>query len=164
MRRTSVRTGRNFSPARKVRSMTLPSEARRSLVRTNAPPLPGLTCWNSTILKTVPSTSMWLPLRNWLVEIMFGGQCRTGHPGQPVGEVGEGQPAPAVPQPDQREDQERQVDELVGLPAQRRPEAEGSLSAVENVAQRARGAHHALDGGAERPGERSAPDVLGLER
>src|ERR1700730_12301755 len=69
IRRTSVRTGRNFSPARKVRSITFPSLARRSFVRTNAPPLPGLTCWNSTILKTVLSTSMWLPLRNWLVEI-----------------------------------------------------------------------------------------------
>ena len=44
-----------------------PSDARRSFVRTNAPPLPGLTCWNSTILKTVPSTSMWLPFLNWLV-------------------------------------------------------------------------------------------------
>src|SRR5919198_1800659 len=68
--RASVRTGRNFSPARNVRSITAPSEARRSLVRTNAPPLPGLTCWNSRILKTVPSTSMWLPFLNWLVEIM----------------------------------------------------------------------------------------------
>src|SRR5438552_2481622 len=50
--------------------MTAPSEARRSFVRTNAPPLPGLTCWNSTTLKTVPSTSMWLPFLNWLVEII----------------------------------------------------------------------------------------------
>ena len=64
MRRTSVRTARNFSPARNVRSITFPSLARRSLVRTKAPPLPGLTCWNSTILKIVPSTSMWFPLRN----------------------------------------------------------------------------------------------------
>src|ERR687894_171663 len=68
--RASVRTGRNFSPARKVRSITAPSAARRSFVRTNAPPLPGLTCWNSRILKTVPSTSMWLPFLNWFVEIM----------------------------------------------------------------------------------------------
>src|SRR5713101_6614193 len=67
--RDSVRTARNFSPARKVRSITAPSEDRRSLVRTNAPPLPGLTCWNSTILKTVPSTSMWFPFLNWLVLI-----------------------------------------------------------------------------------------------
>src|SRR5437764_2621376 len=67
--RVSVRIGRNFSPARKVLSITAPSFARLSLVRTKAPPFPGLTCWNSTILKTVPSTSMWVPLRNWLVEI-----------------------------------------------------------------------------------------------
>src|SRR3954470_18023642 len=67
--RGSVRTARNFSPARKVLSMTFPSEARRSFVRTNAPPLPGLTCWNSRTLKTVPSTSMWLPFLNWLVLI-----------------------------------------------------------------------------------------------
>ena len=40
--RASVRTERNFSPALNVRSITLPSEARRSFVRTNAPPLPGL--------------------------------------------------------------------------------------------------------------------------
>src|SRR5919202_381004 len=70
MRRASVRTARNFSPARKVLSMTAPSDARRSFERTNAPPLPGLTCWNSRILKTVPSTSMWFPFLNWLVLIM----------------------------------------------------------------------------------------------
>src|SRR3954464_12760948 len=69
--RASVRTARNFSPARNVRSMTLPSDARRSFERTNAPPLPGLTCWNSRILKTVPSTSMWLPFLNWFVEMVI---------------------------------------------------------------------------------------------
>src|ERR1700689_736491 len=68
--RASVCTGRNFSPALNVRAITLPSEVRRSFVRTNAPPLPGLTCWNSRILKIVPSTSMWLPFLNWLVLIM----------------------------------------------------------------------------------------------
>jgi hypothetical protein len=67
--RASVRTARNFSPARNVLSMTLPSDARRSRVRTNAPPLPGLTCWNSSTLKTVPSTSMWFPFLSWLVLI-----------------------------------------------------------------------------------------------
>src|SRR3954471_16202695 len=73
--------------------MTAPSAARRSFVRTNAPPLPGLTCWNSTILKTVPSTSMWLPFLNWLVLIT----------------AAEGSPPPAVrsrglrPHPLQRE-------------------------------------------------------------
>jgi hypothetical protein len=69
--RASVRTARNFSPARNVRSITLPSLMRRSFVRTNAPPLPGLTCWNSTTLKTTPSTSMWLPFLNWLVEMVI---------------------------------------------------------------------------------------------
>ena len=50
----------------------VPVGGPRSLVRTNAPPLPGLTCWNSRILKTVPSTSMWLPFLNWLVLIICG--------------------------------------------------------------------------------------------
>src|SRR3954452_14939022 len=50
--------------------MTLPSVVRLSLVRTNAGPLPGLTCWNSTILKIVPSTSMWVPFLNWFVLII----------------------------------------------------------------------------------------------
>src|SRR4051794_30870251 len=67
--RTSLRTARNFSPARKVLSMTAPSETRLSLVRTNAGPLPGFTCWNSWTRKMVPSTSMWLPFLNWLVLI-----------------------------------------------------------------------------------------------
>src|SRR3954454_14388296 len=49
--------------------MTAPSAARRSVERTKAPPLPGLTCWDSRILKTVPSTSMWFPFLNWFVEI-----------------------------------------------------------------------------------------------
>ena len=71
--RVSVRTGRNFSPARKVWSITAPSSIRRSFVRTNAPPLPGLTCWNSMIRKILPSTSMWVPFLNWLVEITAAG-------------------------------------------------------------------------------------------
>src|SRR6188474_821576 len=67
--RDSVRTGRNFSPARNVLSCTVPSSILRSLVRTKAPPLPGLTCWNSRIRKIVPSISMCEPLRNSLVLI-----------------------------------------------------------------------------------------------
>src|SRR6187200_1513732 len=68
--------------------MTAPSDARRSFVRTNAPPLPGLTCWNSRILKTVPSTSMWLPFLNWLVEITpplsLGGPAGEEHVEDPL--------------------------------------------------------------------------------
>src|SRR5918996_352770 len=75
--------GRNFSPARKVRSMTAPSAARLSLVRTKAPPLPGLTCWNSTMRKTVPSTSMWVPFLNWLVLITDRKASRRIHGRQP---------------------------------------------------------------------------------
>src|ERR687886_2499582 len=71
--------GRNFSPARNVLSSTAPSAVRRSLVRTKAPPLPGLTCWNSRILKTVPSTSMWVPYLNWLV-LITGGKARRAGP------------------------------------------------------------------------------------
>ncbi len=67
--RDSVRTGRNFSPARNVLSCTVPSSILRSLVRTKAPPLPGLTCWNSMIRKIVPSISMCEPFLNWLVLI-----------------------------------------------------------------------------------------------
>src|SRR5918996_5402684 len=72
--RVSVRTGRNFSPALNVLSMTAPSSTRLSLVRTKAPPLPGLTSWNSTMRKTLPSTSMWVPFLNWLVLTMRAGR------------------------------------------------------------------------------------------
>src|SRR5512146_601574 len=64
----SVRTRANFSPARKVLSTTEPVESAFSFVRTNAPPLPGLTCWNSTIRHTWPSSSMCMPFLNWFVE------------------------------------------------------------------------------------------------
>ena len=63
----SVRTRGNFSPALKVLSTTEPEPRDFSLVRTNAPPLPGFTCWNSTIRQVCPSSSMCIPLRNWLV-------------------------------------------------------------------------------------------------
>src|SRR5918999_1141023 len=64
----SVWTRGIFSPARNVRSTTAPESRFFSLVRTKAPPLPGLTCWNSTMRQTCPSSWMCIPLRNWLVE------------------------------------------------------------------------------------------------
>src|SRR6476659_7336792 len=64
----SVRTRGNFSPARNVLSTTEPLVSPFNFVRTNAPPLPGLTCWNSTIRHVWPSNSMCIQLRNWLVE------------------------------------------------------------------------------------------------
>jgi hypothetical protein len=55
-------------------SITDPSSIRRSLVRTKAPPLPGLTCWNSMIFQILPSISIWVPFLNWLVLIVIGGE------------------------------------------------------------------------------------------
>src|SRR5437773_8738054 len=64
---TSVCTRANFSPARNVRSTTAPVSRLLSFVRTNAPPLPGFTCWNSTMRQTSPSSAMWIPFLNWFV-------------------------------------------------------------------------------------------------
>src|SRR5262245_36740529 len=57
----------NFSPARNVRSTTAPVSRFFTFVRTNAPPLPGFTCWNSTMRQTPPSISMCMPFLNWFV-------------------------------------------------------------------------------------------------
>src|SRR3954452_24122797 len=67
---TEVWTRIIVSPARKVFSTTLPVTTALSLVRTKAPPLPGLTCWNSTMRQMTPSTSTCMPFLNWLVEIV----------------------------------------------------------------------------------------------
>src|SRR4051812_36871011 len=67
---TEVCTRGIDSPARNVLSTTLPVATALSLVRTNAPPLPGLTCWNSTMRQMTPSTSTCMPFLNWLVEIV----------------------------------------------------------------------------------------------
>src|SRR5689334_4915723 len=45
-------------PALKVLSTTLPESTCLSLVRTKAPPLPGLTCWNSTTDQSWPLSSL----------------------------------------------------------------------------------------------------------
>src|SRR5436309_4869317 len=63
----SVRTRANFSPARNVRSTTAPLSSDFSFVRTKAPPLPGFTCWNSTMRQKPPSSSMCIPFLNWFV-------------------------------------------------------------------------------------------------
>src|SRR5690606_18971364 len=46
-----------LTPALKVLSRTRPVSTFLSLVRTNAPPLPGLTCWNSTTAHSSPPSS-----------------------------------------------------------------------------------------------------------
>src|SRR4028119_461908 len=65
-----VETPSSFSPALKVFSTTAPESMLRSRVLTNAPPLPGLTCWKNRMVKRLPSTRMALPFLNWLVDIM----------------------------------------------------------------------------------------------
>src|SRR5580704_12442741 len=65
-RRSTVATS-TFTPALKVRSTTLPDRTFFSLVRTNAPPLPGLTCWKSTTLQSWPSRFSVMPFLRSLV-------------------------------------------------------------------------------------------------
>src|SRR3954469_14796286 len=55
-------------PALKVLSTTLPDSTFFSVVRTNAPPLPGLTCWNSTTAHSSPSRLRTRPFLRSLVE------------------------------------------------------------------------------------------------
>src|SRR5262249_59905732 len=50
-----------------VRSTTLPDRTFFSFVRTNAPPLPGLTCWNSTTVHSCPSMFSVMPFLRSLV-------------------------------------------------------------------------------------------------
>src|SRR5262249_45844456 len=65
-RRSTVATS-TLTPALKVRSTTLPDRTFLSLVRTNAPPLPGLTCWKSTTLQSWPSSFSVMPFLRSLV-------------------------------------------------------------------------------------------------
>ncbi len=67
MRLVSMRTSSTFAPALNVMSTTLPVLSSLSFVRTNAPPLPGFTCWNSTMIQRLPSYSMHMPFLNWFV-------------------------------------------------------------------------------------------------
>src|SRR5947209_10913043 len=59
-------------PALKVLSTTLPDRTFFSVVRTNAPPLPGLTCWNSTTVHNWPSMLSTSPFFRSLVVAMAG--------------------------------------------------------------------------------------------
>src|SRR4029450_2293099 len=108
------------SSARKVLSSVRPGRAFLSLVRTKAPPLPGLTCWNSTTFMRLPSRLSVMPFLRSLVVAMASpyqvsldrlGQHRQGYPAgaqhhvvegaqvEPAAQPGRGQP----PEPDQLE-------------------------------------------------------------
>src|SRR3954471_2111279 len=67
MSRLSTVAVSTFVPALNVRSTTLPDSTFLSLVRTKAPPLPGLTCWNSTTFHSTPSRSSVMPFLRSLV-------------------------------------------------------------------------------------------------
>src|SRR2546428_515823 len=69
---SSYSTSSTFSPERNVLSMTLPSRMCLSLVRTKAPPLPGLTCWKSTMAYGWPSKTMRNPFLNSAVDTCIG--------------------------------------------------------------------------------------------
>src|SRR5437868_4600227 len=60
-------------PALNVRSTTLPDSTFLSVVRTNAPPLPGLTCWNSTTVHRLSSRLSTRPFFRSLVVAMWLG-------------------------------------------------------------------------------------------
>src|SRR6266446_2512497 len=59
-----------FSSARKVRSITAPVRKFFSFVRTNAPPLPGFTCWNSTTVISPSGRLRAIPFFRSLVEML----------------------------------------------------------------------------------------------
>src|ERR1700761_677301 len=59
-RRSTVAVS-TFTPALYVLSLTLPESTFFSLVRTKAGPLPGLTCWKSTICHSWPSITSTSP-------------------------------------------------------------------------------------------------------
>src|SRR5215467_13665935 len=80
--RSTVATS-TLTPALKVRSTTLPDRTFFSLVRTKAPPLPGLTCWKSTTVHSCPSMFSVMPfLRSFVVATSdvswVRGQARQG--------------------------------------------------------------------------------------
>src|SRR4029450_4570355 len=105
------------SSARKVLSSVRPVRTFLSLVRTKAPPLPGLTCWNSTTFIRLPSRLSVMPFFRSLVVAMASpylfldhlGQDRQRHPARAQHQVVEAAQVEAVaeaglgqlPQPDQ---------------------------------------------------------------
>src|SRR4051794_913026 len=60
----------SFSSARYVRSSTAPVRKFLSFVRTNAPPLPGFTCWNSTTVMSPSGRFSAMPFLRSFVEML----------------------------------------------------------------------------------------------
>src|SRR3954453_8960089 len=70
MSRLSTCATSTLVPALKVLSTTLPLSTFFSVVRTKAPPLPGLTCWNSTTDHSPLSSWSTMPFLRSFVEAM----------------------------------------------------------------------------------------------
>src|SRR5450756_826618 len=81
MSRLSTLAVSTFTPALNVRSTTLPESTFLSLVRTKAPPLPGLTCWNSTTVQSWPSKFSTSPFFRSLVVATVGLPARLSRSG-----------------------------------------------------------------------------------
>ncbi len=84
VRRSTVAVS-TLVPALNVLSTFLPDSTLRSLVRTNAGPLPGLTCWNSATAQSWPSMLRTMPFFRSFVDAMRA--C------QPSGQVAGTSPA-----------------------------------------------------------------------
>src|SRR4051794_20622986 len=86
-------------PALKVLSTTLPESTFFRVVRTNAPPLPGLTCWNSTTAHSSPSRLSTKPFFRSFVEAMSGQHRFLVEDGEPArgGAVTRGQTCRSLP-------------------------------------------------------------------
>src|SRR3954454_13191097 len=78
MSRLSTVAVSTFVPALNVLSTTLPDRTFFSLVRTKAPPLPGLTCWNSTTARSWPSIFSTVPFFRSLVVATIAASCPVG--------------------------------------------------------------------------------------
>src|SRR5947199_7553354 len=92
MSRRSTVAVSTLMPALKVLSTTLPDSTCLSLVRTNAGPLPGLTCWNSTTLHSWPSRLRTMPFFRSLVvatEVISPVSVAVLHDNQLLGGQGE---------------------------------------------------------------------------
>src|SRR6266566_119810 len=75
-------------PALKVLSTTLPDSTFFRVVRTNAPPLPGLTCWNSTTDHSSPSRLRTKPFfRSFVVAITCPAHGFIKGPGKSTGSL-----------------------------------------------------------------------------
>src|SRR5882724_5586491 len=76
MSRLSTLAVSTLVPALNVLSTTLPDRTFFSVVRTNAPPLPGLTCWKSTIVHSWPSRLSTRPFfRSFVVATVNVSPC-----------------------------------------------------------------------------------------